>query len=148
MEAREGFQRGVTGVIAAHSLDAICFPDVKIAAPTLQDVLASRWTCLEFPTNTVIASQLWMPAITVPAGFTGDGATGRPGTRRPALPRSRPARCRIRHRTSQPSSTFTCTDVRPLDCKAGRARSARAAAVFGAENVVMLDTCLGRISDG
>ncbi|MFC9425633.1 amidase family protein [Streptomyces sp. NPDC056987] len=73
LEARERFQRDIIGVMAAHRLDALCFPDVRIAAPTHADVLASRWTCLEFPTNTVIASQLWMPSITVPAGFTEDG---------------------------------------------------------------------------
>lgn len=73
LEARERFQRDIIGVMATHRLDALCFPDVRIAAPTHADVLASRWTCLEFPTNTVIASQLWMPSVTVPAGFTADG---------------------------------------------------------------------------
>ncbi|RMB85980.1 amidase [Streptomyces shenzhenensis] len=73
MEARETFQRVVIGIMAENDLDALCFPDVRIAAPTHSDVLASRWSCLEFPTNTVIASQLWMPAISVPAGFTTDG---------------------------------------------------------------------------
>ena len=28
---------------------------------------------LTFPTNTLIASQTWSPAMTVPAGFTTDG---------------------------------------------------------------------------
>jgi Asp-tRNA(Asn)/Glu-tRNA(Gln) amidotransferase A subunit family amidase len=27
------------------------------------------WTTLTYPTNTLIASQSWLPAITVPAGF-------------------------------------------------------------------------------
>jgi Asp-tRNA(Asn)/Glu-tRNA(Gln) amidotransferase A subunit family amidase len=73
IEARDEFQRIVVGIMAQNKLDALCFPDVRIAAPATADVLASRWTCLEFPTNTVIASQTWMPAITVPAGFTADG---------------------------------------------------------------------------
>ncbi|MER6957621.1 amidase family protein [Streptomyces sp. NPDC000618] len=73
LEARERFQRIVIGVMAQNGLDALCFPDVRIAAPRHEDVLASRWTCLEFPTNTVIASQLWMPSVSVPAGFTGEG---------------------------------------------------------------------------
>ena len=30
-------------------------------------------TTLTFPTNTLIASQTWSPAMTVPAGFTADG---------------------------------------------------------------------------
>ena len=35
-------------------------------------MLGGRWTCLTYPTNTVIASQLHFPAATVPAGFTED----------------------------------------------------------------------------
>ena len=31
------------------------------------------WTTLTFPTNTLIASQTWSPAMSVPAGFTADG---------------------------------------------------------------------------
>ena len=49
------------------------FPDVKMPAPTHKDVLGGRWTCLTYPTNTVIASQLHFPAVSVPAGFTADG---------------------------------------------------------------------------
>jgi Asp-tRNA(Asn)/Glu-tRNA(Gln) amidotransferase A subunit family amidase len=73
MEARDLFQRTVIAVMAENNLDALCFPDVRLPAPTHADVLASRWSCIEYPTNTVIASQLWMPAITIPAGFTPDG---------------------------------------------------------------------------
>ena len=28
---------------------------------------------MDFPTNTLIAAQTWMPAVSVPAGFTPDG---------------------------------------------------------------------------
>jgi hypothetical protein len=34
---------------------------------------ARRWTVFRFPTNTLIGAQTWMPAMTVPAGFTDDG---------------------------------------------------------------------------
>ena len=34
---------------------------------------SGKWTTLTFPTNTLIAAQTWMPSISVPAGFTGDG---------------------------------------------------------------------------
>ncbi|OMH34826.1 amidase [Tersicoccus sp. Bi-70] len=71
--AQSAFQRQVLGVIAAHRLDAIAFPDAKLPAPTHEDILAGRWTCLTYPTNTVIASQLLFPAVTVPAGKTSDG---------------------------------------------------------------------------
>ncbi|MFI6549387.1 amidase [Streptomyces prunicolor] len=73
LEARERFQRLVIGIMAGNGLDALCFPDARIAAPTRDEVLASRWSCLEFPTNTVIASQLWMPSVSLPAGFTDEG---------------------------------------------------------------------------
>ncbi len=71
--AQQAFQREVVSLMVASGLDAICFPDVTIAAPTHADVMGRRWTCLTFPTNTVIASQLLLPAVTVPAGLTEDG---------------------------------------------------------------------------
>lgn len=70
---QQEFQRQVLGLLADLDLDAIVFPDVKLPAPTHEDVLSDKWTCLTYPTNTVIASQLHFPAITVPAGFTDNG---------------------------------------------------------------------------
>lgn len=35
-------------------------------------MLGGRWTCLNFPTNTVIGSQLLFPAISVPVGKAAD----------------------------------------------------------------------------
>lgn len=71
--AQAAFQRQVIGIIAQNRLDAVAFPDAKLPAPTREDIFADRWTCLTYPTNTVIASQLLFPAITVPAGQTPDG---------------------------------------------------------------------------
>lgn len=71
--AREEFVRAVQGRFVDLDLDAMVFPDVQLAAPTHEDVLGGRWTCLTYPTNTVIASQLHFPAATVPAGFTDGG---------------------------------------------------------------------------
>jgi amidase len=71
--AQQDFQRTVVSMLAELDLDAIVFPDAKLPAPTRDDVLSDRWTCLTYPTNTVIASQLHFPAITVPAGFTDNG---------------------------------------------------------------------------
>jgi amidase len=82
------FQRLVAGIMIEQGLDAICFPDVKLAAPSHEDIFNDRWTCLTYPTNTVIASQLLFPAVTVPAGFT---ASGLPvGLELMALPYSEP----------------------------------------------------------
>ena len=55
--------------MAANGLDALIFPDVQVAAPTREQLNTCVWTTLTYPTNTLIASQSWLPAITVPAGF-------------------------------------------------------------------------------
>lgn len=68
--AQTAFQRQVLGIVAEHRLDAIAFPDAKLPAPSHADVFGDRWTCLTYPTNTVIASQLLFPAVTIPAGLT------------------------------------------------------------------------------
>ncbi|MGJ8720883.1 MAG: amidase [Salinibacterium amurskyense] len=70
---QQKFQRTVVSLMDELKLDAIVFPDAKLPAPTREDVFADRWTCLTYPTNTVIASQLHFPAITVPVGFTDNG---------------------------------------------------------------------------
>ncbi|WP_437770394.1 amidase [Arthrobacter sp. KNU40] len=89
------FQRLVAGIMAEQKLDAICFPDVKLAAPSHEDIFADRWTCLTYPTNTVIASQLLFPAITVPAGFTSEGLPV--GLEIMALPYSEPQLLGLAH---------------------------------------------------
>jgi amidase len=73
LAAREEFQRCVLNLMAQHSLDGLIFPDVQIIPPTREQLNARVWTTLTFPTNTLIASQTWLPAISVPAGFTGSG---------------------------------------------------------------------------
>jgi Asp-tRNA(Asn)/Glu-tRNA(Gln) amidotransferase A subunit family amidase len=67
------FQRNVLAIFADNELDVIAFPDTRLPAPTHADVFANRWTALNYPTNTLIASQLLFPAISVPAGFTQSG---------------------------------------------------------------------------
>ena len=67
------FQRRVIAQMAHNNIDALVFPDTKLPAPTTADVFSDKWTCLTYPTNTVIASQLHFPAMTVPAGFTANG---------------------------------------------------------------------------
>jgi Asp-tRNA(Asn)/Glu-tRNA(Gln) amidotransferase A subunit family amidase len=73
LAARERFQRLVIGIMARNQLDAICFPAVQVLPPTKADIRAGKHKCLEFPVNTLIASQTWMPSICLPAGFTDDG---------------------------------------------------------------------------
>ncbi len=72
LDDREDFQRLVIGVMAQHGLDALVYPSVQIPAPTIEDVLGTRFLGA-FPTNTNIGSQLKFPAISVPVGFTETG---------------------------------------------------------------------------
>jgi len=73
LAARERLQRSILNAIAMHRLDAILFPDVQVPPPLKTDVHSGRWNVLSFPTNTLIASQAGLPAISMPAGFTDDG---------------------------------------------------------------------------
>ncbi|KAF3384204.1 Glutamyl-tRNA [Talaromyces pinophilus] len=71
---RDEFQRRLTCLMATHGLDALAFPDVQIPPPRHEDSTNGRFpTCWDFPTNTLLASQARVPAISVPVGFTEDG---------------------------------------------------------------------------
>nr|WP_241843110.1 amidase [Agromyces albus] len=67
------FQRLVLGRFADAGVDFLVYPTVQVPAPTLEELKAGLYTALTFPTNTVIASQAGLPALTIPVGFTGDG---------------------------------------------------------------------------
>ncbi len=73
LAARDRFQRLVLGIMGKNQLDALIFPCVQVLPPTKKDIRAGKHKCLEFPTNTLIASQTWMPSICVPAGFSEEG---------------------------------------------------------------------------
>jgi Asp-tRNA(Asn)/Glu-tRNA(Gln) amidotransferase A subunit family amidase len=69
--ARHEFTLVVEDLLARNGLDTLLFPTAQVAAPSLEG--REQWTTLTFPTNTLIASQTWTPAVTVPGGFTGAG---------------------------------------------------------------------------
>lgn len=73
LAARELFQRTVLNVMAGARLDALVYPTIQVVPPTREQLDTRVWTTLTFPTNTLIASQTWMPAASVPAGFSPDG---------------------------------------------------------------------------
>jgi Asp-tRNA(Asn)/Glu-tRNA(Gln) amidotransferase A subunit family amidase len=73
LTAREAFTRAVVNVMAENDLVALTFPSVQVAPPSREQLATKVWTTLTFPTNTLIASQAWLPAIVVPAGFTKAG---------------------------------------------------------------------------
>jgi len=68
---RHDMAKELLNLFGAFELDALIYPSCQVPAPataTMGDIVI-----LEFPTNTVIASQALLPAISVPAGFTEDG---------------------------------------------------------------------------
>jgi amidase len=73
LAAREEFARATQNVLAGNRLDALIYPSVQVVPPRIRDCDEGMWPTLAFPTNTLIASQTWMPAISVPAGFTDEG---------------------------------------------------------------------------
>jgi Asp-tRNA(Asn)/Glu-tRNA(Gln) amidotransferase A subunit family amidase len=75
MAARETFQRAVVNAMAEAGVAVLAYPSVQVVAPTRADLEVGRWTVEAFPTNTMIASQAGLPAISVPAGATPAGAT-------------------------------------------------------------------------
>lgn len=73
LAAREEFARVVNNLLSSHQLDAMIYPNVQVVPPTKRELDDGRWPTMAFPTNTLIASQTWLPAISVPAGFTDEG---------------------------------------------------------------------------
>ena len=71
--AQAEFQMLILNLFGRHRLDYLLYPDVKVLPPTYADLESDKWTCLTFPTNTVIASQSHLPAISMPAGFADRG---------------------------------------------------------------------------
>jgi Asp-tRNA(Asn)/Glu-tRNA(Gln) amidotransferase A subunit family amidase len=71
--AQEALRRDILRIHAEHDLDVIAFPDVPVLPPTEQQLREGTYTSMEFPTNTVIASQSSCPAVSVPAGTTDSG---------------------------------------------------------------------------
>jgi len=71
LEERDELSMLVIGIMASHNVTALAFPDAKIPAPLHTDV--DKYGPLDFPTNTMLASQLRQPALSVPVGFTENG---------------------------------------------------------------------------
>lgn len=71
--AREEFMKLVVNIMATNELDAMVYPTVQVVPPTREDCDSGVWGTLTFPTNTLISSQTWMPAMTIPAGVTPEG---------------------------------------------------------------------------
>ena len=72
--AREAFTAKLEGAMDAGQLDLLAYPTVQVFSPLRAG--PAEWTTLTFPTNTVIASQAWMPAMSLPAGLAAGGPVG------------------------------------------------------------------------
>jgi amidase len=70
---QEHFRRLILNIFAAHALDFLVYPTVQVIPPTAEELASEKYQALTFPTNTVIASQAGLPALTMPVGFTGRG---------------------------------------------------------------------------
>ncbi len=71
--AREQFQQLVINQMAKADTTALVFPTTQVPSPSRAELDAGKWPLLDFPTNTLLAAQTWMPAMSVPAGFTPGG---------------------------------------------------------------------------
>lgn len=88
---QEEWRRTLIAMMAEADVDFLVYPTVQVPAPTRDELADKRWTALDFPTNTVIASQTSLPAMSIPVGFTESGlpvgleVVGRPLSERSLL---------------------------------------------------------------
>ena len=71
--ARRTFKSSSSGSWPIMPVDFLVYPTVQVVPPTRDELAAAKYECLTFPTNTVIAAQAGLPALTIPVGFTEDG---------------------------------------------------------------------------
>lgn len=71
--ARERFMQTIVQLMERAALTALVYPTCQVVPPLRAETDSGRWTTLNFPTNTLIGSQTWLPALTVPAGVSTAG---------------------------------------------------------------------------
>lgn len=71
--ARERFMQAVVRLMADAQVSTLVYPTCQVVPPLRAETDSGRWTTLNFPTNTLIGSQTWLPAMTVPAGLSAAG---------------------------------------------------------------------------
>jgi amidase len=72
-EARRALTQEVAGLLSDRRLDALIYPDVQALPPLHEAIASGQLDSTQFPTNTVLASVLRFPAISMPVGFTRTG---------------------------------------------------------------------------
>ncbi|MFE1207002.1 amidase family protein [Streptomyces sp. NPDC058762] len=78
LELRTHLQHQIAGLFAQHGLSALCYPSVRIPAPSRTDIDDGAFDTnaphsRPMPTNTLLAAQAAFPAVTIPTGSTGGG---------------------------------------------------------------------------
>ncbi len=73
-QAQRQLQQRLIAVMEANAVDVLCFPTTPVIAPRPEELRRGAVTTQNFPTNTLIAAQSGLPAVTVPAGFTPGGS--------------------------------------------------------------------------
>jgi amidase len=71
--AQMRLRQALLQLISGHRLDAICYPTTPVAAPSPEELRSGQVSTSNFPTNTIIASQAGLPAITLPCGDPANG---------------------------------------------------------------------------
>ena len=72
--AQRQLRQDIVAVMEQNAVDALCFPTTPEIPPTPEELRHATVTTQAFRTNTLIAAQAGLPAVTVPAGFTGLGS--------------------------------------------------------------------------
>ena len=70
--AQQSLREYVAGIVSSGAFDTLVYPDVQALPPRHDDIVSGAVDSTEFPSNTILASTLRFPAISVPAGFTED----------------------------------------------------------------------------
>jgi amidase len=75
LNKHDDFRPHVMTEMMKDDVDFLAFPTCRILAPLTEDILNKKWTCDEdnFPTNTYLAAQTALPAISIPVGTTPEG---------------------------------------------------------------------------
>jgi amidase len=72
-QRQDGFQVLLLRTFSLHELDFLVYPTVRVVPPSRRELADLKYDCLTFPTNTVLAAQAGLPALTIPVGFTDSG---------------------------------------------------------------------------
>ncbi len=71
--ARELFMKAVVSAMQEAGVAALIYPTSQALPPFPDDTSGENWSTTRYLLPLIISSQTWLPAISVPAGFSDDG---------------------------------------------------------------------------